>query len=410
MSTIKIEELKKLASQPLAEAREILDAHSGDIPADRKEAYDKLMDAHVKAKSNLDTYVENAKATADMESYESLNFGDDGNVTVSSHSKKAPENKYASAEYKEAFASYLLGGSADSLKAINGSTVSNDPNAGYLSEADFSSEYIKQVDDATVFRGMARIFRVNNYKGIGFPELKIEASAEWGGEVTKQPETSVGFGRRSLKPHDVKAKLKASETLLRNTTNFQGDIIIPQLAKAHAELTENAFMNGDGVNKPLGVFAASDEGISTNRDIESSTSGEIDMDVLREMVTGIKSPYLVNAKYLMHRLVYREIANLKNSEGNYYVNMMGARDDIFGNLNGYGITLSEYAPSSVTAGTYAAIFGDFSNYWIQEALAPSIRVLDQLYAETNQIGYISNSQVDGAPMLEEAFIRLKIKA
>jgi len=37
-----------------------------------------------------------------------------------------------------------------------------------------------------------------------------------------------------------------------------------------------------------------------------------------------------------------------------------------------------------------------------------IQVLTELYAETNQNGYIGRMEVDGMPVLEEAFVRVKM--
>jgi HK97 family phage major capsid protein len=55
-----------------------------------------------------------------------------------------------------------------------------------------------------------------------------------------------------------------------------------------------------------------------------------------------------------------------------------------------------------------AAYGDYSKYFIADALDMEIQVLDQLYAATNQMGYILRKETDGMPVLEEAFARLKL--
>ena len=77
-------------------------------------------------------------------------------------------------------------------------------------------------------------------------------------------------------------------------------------------------------------------------------------------------------------------------------------------LMGRPILESEYAPNTVTSGLYTAVLGDFSKYYIADSLAMTIQVLYELYAKTNQIGYILRSETDGMPVLEEAFTRLKM--
>ena len=57
-----------------------------------------------------------------------------------------------------------------------------------------------------------------------------------------------------------------------------------------------------------------------------------------------------------------------------------------------------------------AVIGDFSNYWIVDALQMSIQRLVELYAETNQTGFIGRKESDGMIVLTEAFYALKVKA
>ena len=54
------------------------------------------------------------------------------------------------------------------------------------------------------------------------------------------------------------------------------------------------------------------------------------------------------------------------------------------------------------------MIGDWSFYWIADALNMAIQRLDELYAETNQTGYIARRELDAMPVLAEAFIRVKL--
>ena len=70
--------------------------------------------------------------------------------------------------------------------------------------------------------------------------------------------------------------------------------------------------------------------------------------------------------------------------------------------------MSEYAPNTYTTGKYAAVFGDFKYYWICDADILTVQVLNELYAPNNQIGYLYNYFGDGAPVVGEAFARVKL--
>lgn len=79
----------------------------------------------------------------------------------------------------------------------------------------------------------------------------------------------MAFGTRELKPQLPTKLLLASERLLRISAPPMETIIRQRLVYKNAVPQENAFLNGDGVNKPLGVFTASDDGISTSRDVSN---------------------------------------------------------------------------------------------------------------------------------------------
>jgi HK97 family phage major capsid protein len=75
---------------------------------------------------------------------------------------------------------------------------------------------------------------------------------------------------------------------------------------------------------------------------------------------------------------------------------------------GLPTTTSEWAPNAFTTGQYAGMLGDFLHYWVADALSMQIQRLNELYAETNQNGFIGRLETDGAPVLEEAFVRVKL--
>ena len=45
---------------------------------------------------------------------------------------------------------------------------------------------------------------------------------------------------------------------------------------------------------------------------------------------------------------------------------------------------------------------------LADALSMQVQRLNELYAETNQVGFIGRLETDGAPVLEEAFARVKL--
>jgi hypothetical protein len=114
------------------------------------------------------------------------------------------------------------------------------------------------------------------------------------------------------------------------------------------------------------------------------------------------------AVWIFHRDAMKQIALLKDGNGRYLLQDSIAADEP-DRIGGIPVLVSEYAPNTFTTGLYAGIIGDFTaGYWIVEAMTYAVQRLSELYAETNQTGLIARAEIDGSPVLEEAFVRVKL--
>jgi HK97 family phage major capsid protein len=156
------------------------------------------------------------------------------------------------------------------------------------------------------------------------------------------------------------------------------------------------------------VFTASDDGIGTARDVSTgNTATEIKFDGLMEAKYAVKGQYQGAAEWIFHRDAVKKIAKLKDSDGQYIWQpsvVMGTPDMLLGRP----VNQSEYAPNTFTTGLYVGLYGDLKYYWICDSLNVEIQVLAELYARTNQIDYIARVEMDAAPILAEAFARVKL--
>ena len=85
-----------------------------------------------------------------------------------------------------------------------------------------------------------------------------------------------------------------------------------------------------------------------------------------------------------------------------------------GTIKGRPYYVSAYAPG-MTSGAwvdnqYAAVFGDFRNYWIADLMGMFVDVDTVTLQKQFENQYTGHRFVDGEPILETAFARLKIKA
>ncbi|MEH0825456.1 phage major capsid protein, partial [Micromonospora sp. CPCC 205714] len=189
-----------------------------------------------------------------------------------------------------------------------------------------------------------------------------------------------------------------------------------RLAYKFAVSEEKAYMVGDGNKKPLGVFTASSAGIPTSRDVEIGTGGAIPTaagsftvaDQLIDAKYALKAAYWRRARWLYHRDLVKTIRKLKTTDGQYI--WKAGLSDQPDTILEVPYVVSEYAPNTITANGYVGMIADFSFYHIADALNLEIQRLVELYAEANQVGFIGRREVDGMPVLAEAFVRLKVKA
>lgn len=285
------------------------------------------------------------------------------------------------------------------------------PEGGYtVAPVQFMADLIRALDNAVFIRSLARVIQVPGAHSLGVPSLDNDpADADWTSELLIGDEDStMDFGHRELVPHPLAKYIKVSKKLLRASALGIEALVMERLAYKFAVSEEKAFLTGSGASQPLGVFTASDLGVSTGRDVSSgNTTTSIQFDGLMGAKYGLKQGYWQNARWMFHSDGVLQIAKLKDGEGQYLwrESVRAGEPDI---LLGRPIMASEYAPNTFTTGLYVGMLADWGYYWIADALDMTIQVLVELFAATNQNGYIGRLECDGMPVLEEAFSRVKL--
>ena len=312
-------------------------------------------------------------------------------------------------ETRAAFDRFLRAGvQALDSREIRALQAGVDTAGGYLVPPQyFVNQLIKAIDDMVFIRPLATKFVLDRAESLGVPVLESDISdADWTSELaTGTEDTTMAFGKRELTPHPLAKRIRVSNKLLRQSAIDVEALVRDRLAYKFAVAEEKAFLMGDGVGKPLGVFTVSDQGIDATRDVVVGT--DVTMDGLIAAKYALKQQYWRRAAWLFHRSVVERIAKLKDERGQYIwreSTRVGEPD----RLLGFPVLMSEYAPHTFATGEYIGILGDFSAYWIVEALDMQIQRLTELYAEANQVGFIARREVDGMPVLKEAFVRLKL--
>lgn len=317
----------------------------------------------------------------------------------------------AGEEQRAAFRKFLVTGvgslSADERRAL---VADSDTAGGFLvAPGAWVAELIKAVDDAVFIRRLARKFPIAGKVSLGAPSMTARGSdAEWTPEINIAAEDSqLAFGRRELTPRKLSKLVKVSNQLLRVSPMAEG-IVQAEMAYVLGITQEKVFLTGSGAGQPLGVFTASSQGISTARDVSTGNAATAPtMDGLISAKFALKAQYWNNAQWIFHRDVLAVVAKLKDGDGQYMWRQ-STRDGEPDTLLGRPVNMSEYAPNTMTTGQYVGVLGDFSNYWIADSLDFEMQRLNELFAASDETGYIGRAYTDGAPVLGEAFARVKL--
>lgn len=327
--------------------------------------------------------------------------------------EKDPQKEHVMVKDKAliAFRDYLSLGDAKSVEIYAALQQTNPTQAGYLvAPESFVMDLIKEVADATFMRQKAKVLPpLKNAQSLGFPTRTAGMSSfAWGTEIqAPNPDSALAFGKREFKPNPGTSEILVSKTLIRNVPDADA-LIRSEIAEEYARNLEQAYMIGSGAGQPLGLFTASADGIPTSRDISTgNTATEIKFDGLMEAKYAVKQQYRLSAEWVMHRLAIKQLAKLKDSNGQYIWQpsvIAGTPDRLLGDP----VNESEYAPSTFTSGLYVGVYGNLKNYWIVDSLRAEIQVLMELYARTNQADYLTRLETDGAPVVANAFARIKL--
>lgn len=378
-----------------------------NLTQDETETYEKLIKEQDEIRVAIERQQKADDLIAEMNSIPSSQKAADPRAT---HGEPVHGTFRGSDKFKSEFRNWMKWG-AESL-----SPETRALSAGVLSEGgamvppeQFVTDLIKAIDDQVAIRRLATVYSVTSAASLGAPSLENDpADANWTSELaTGSEDSTMSFGKRSLIPHPLAKRIKVSQSLIQNSALPVESIVSQRLAYKFAISEEKAFLSGNGAGQPLGVFTASASGVSTARDVQTGSASGFTFDGLIDAKFALKEGYLPRANWLFHRDALKLIAKLKNTTTNEYLwqpNAQLGRPDV---LLGVPVILSEYAPNTFTSGLYVGMIADFSYYWIAQNLSMTMQRLVELYAETNQIGFIGRMQVDGMPVMEGAFSRLK---
>lgn len=317
------------------------------------------------------------------------------------------ESREAPSKEMEEFRQYLMTGEKRDL-VVDG--VSN--TAGALAPQEYVKKILANVQSEVKVLDRCNVIHLRQAASIGVPTESVDAAdAAWTTEVpvSLTADSTWAFGKRELGANQLIKLVKVSNKLIKTSAFPIDQLVGDKLSIKMRQALENAIVKGDGSGKPLGVFTASASGVSTGRDVITGTALTISADDIIATKRNVKQAYRSKGVWVINPEILTDVILLKD-KNDQYIWRSGLTDNDPDRLYGSEVIESDFAPSAKTGGSYVAVFGDFSNYWVTMVDQISVQVLKEAFATSGEVGYLATAFADGAPVLEEAFSRLKIKA
>ena len=270
-----------------------------------------------------------------------------------------------------------------------------DTQGGYLVPEEYDRRLIDVLTEENIMRNLGTNITTSGEHKINIAATKPAAAwIEEGGQLTFGDAT---FDQIIMDAHKLHVAIKVTEELLYDNAFNLETYIINQFGKALANAEEDAFLNGDGVGKPLGLLAT-DGGAQVG--VSAKSADEITADEIIDLIYSLKRPYRKNAKFITNDQTLAAIRKLKDQTGQYLWQpslQAGEPDRILG----YPVYTSPFFPV-ITAGVPAIAFGDYSYYNIGDRGTRSFAELKELFAGNGMVGFVAKERVDGKLVLPEA--------
>lgn len=229
------------------------------------------------------------------------------------------------------------------------------------------------------------------------PTTKAAALA-FVGELEQIPEVDADFDEMHLMPStmkSIKVLTKFSNELARQSIVALDSVLQQRLVADVAARIDAQFLSatGDGVTTPRGLFAYED-----TQDLV--LTGPLSLDSILE-AQGLALGANVNPDGLtlfIRPEDYMGIRGLKDADGHYLVKPDATAGGLIVPLLGAKVTVS----SRVPAGRAALV--DMSQVAVARDVAPSVKILDQTFGDTDAQAIRVVTRMDAAPMNPEAVI------
>ena len=321
--------------------------------------------------------------------------------------KKGIIRPTATAEYNEAFWNMMRGN--NSMEVRDALSVGVDQNGGFTVPDEFEHQLIQALEENNIFRTLAKTIHTNSGTRT-IPIATDSGTASWIEEGAAIQESDMSFAQETLSAYKLGCMIKVSNELLNDSAFNIAAHIAQRFGVRFGNAEEDAFINGTGPSanpqttpsQPTGILTS----LTPTAGNTTANAQTVHFDNIYKLYYSLKSPYRRKAAFLCNETLLLQLMLIKDKNDNYIWKPgleVGKPDTILGRpiyTSGYMPALTGAAATD--AGKKVLLFGDFSYYWIADRQSRTLKRLNELYAVTDQVGFIGTQRVDGKLILPEA--------
>jgi HK97 family phage major capsid protein len=277
-----------------------------------------------------------------------------------------------------------------------------DSAGGYLVPDEFERTLVSALSDYNIMRGISKILTTSGGT-LKIPVVATKGTASWYAEEATIAESNTTFSQVTLDAYKLGTMLKVSDELLQDSAFNLESYIATEFAQRIGAKEEESFLIGDGTGKPTGIFAATGGG---QIGVTTASVSAITFDEVMDLYYSLRAPYRKNAMFITNETTVKTLRKIKDTTGQYIWQpalTLGTPDLLLGRP----VYTSIYVPE-IAAGASVISFGDYSYYWLAERKGRTFKRLDQLFAQTDQVGFMATERVDGKLVLPEAVKIMKM--
>lgn len=253
-------------------------------------------------------------------------------------------------EEKSAFNDFIRKGTEGDL--ITKSFSGGGDDGGVLITSTLSKQIITGISARSPMRRLASIESIST-RALDIIIEDGSFGSGWVAETAARNSTDTPHLRKkTIHAHELYAQPKATQSIMDDSEINIENWLVGRLTDRFVQLENEAFISGDGDNKPFGLLR--------NEEIERVEVGaEVNSDILLNLINELEEEYLSNATFLMNRKTLSAIQGLKDETGRF-IWQQSLSDPLKQTIFGVPVMISAHMPN-IADNALSIALGDFKS-------------------------------------------------